>query len=84
MEHISHCYGCETRSVILREEHRFRVLEKRLLDDPTVRCESDQLRWDAMAGRTARMGEIRNPYKILVGKPEGKDHMKNNFEGKIV
>jgi len=29
------------------------------------------MRW---AGHVARMGEIRNAYKILVGKPEGKRH----------
>jgi hypothetical protein len=28
-----------------------------------------RLRW---AGHVARMGEMRNAYKILVGKPEGK------------
>jgi len=27
------------------------------------------MRW---AGHVARMGEMRNAYKILVGKPEGK------------
>jgi len=27
------------------------------------------MRW---AGHVARMGEIRNAYKMLVGKPEGK------------
>jgi hypothetical protein len=30
---------------------------------------SRRMRW---AGRTARMGEKRNVYRILVGKPEGK------------
>jgi hypothetical protein len=31
--------------------------------------ESMRIRW---AGHTARMGEKRNAYRILVGKPEGK------------
>jgi hypothetical protein len=26
------------------------------------------------AGHVARMGEKRNAYRILVGKPEGRDH----------
>jgi hypothetical protein len=26
-----------------------------------------------LAGHVARMGEMRNAYKILVGKPEGKE-----------
>jgi hypothetical protein len=30
---------------------------------------SRRMRW---AGHVARMGETRNPYRILVGKPEGK------------
>jgi hypothetical protein len=30
---------------------------------------SRKMRW---AGRVARMGEKRNPYRILVGRPEGK------------
>jgi hypothetical protein len=32
---------------------------------------SRRMRW---AGHVARMGEKRNEYKLLVGKPEGKDH----------
>jgi hypothetical protein len=31
------------------------------------------MRW---AGRVARSGEGRNVYRVLVGKPEGKDHLK--------
>jgi hypothetical protein len=30
------------------------------------------MRW---AGHAARMGERRNAYRILVGKPEGKNHL---------
>jgi hypothetical protein len=30
---------------------------------------SNRMRW---AGHVARMGETRNAYRILVGKPEGK------------
>jgi hypothetical protein len=29
------------------------------------------MRW---AGHVARMGEKRNVYRLLVGKPEGRDH----------
>ncbi|PNF17770.1 translation factor SUI1-like protein [Cryptotermes secundus] len=32
---------------------------------------SRRMRW---AGHVARMGEMRNAYRILVGKPEGKSH----------
>jgi hypothetical protein len=32
------------------------------------------MRW---AGHVARMGECRNVYRVLVGKPEGKDHLKD-------
>jgi hypothetical protein len=33
-----------------------------------------RMRW---AGHVARMGEKRNAYRILVGKPEGRDHWDN-------
>jgi hypothetical protein len=32
---------------------------------------SSTMRW---AGHVARMGEKRNSYRLLVGKPEGRDH----------
>jgi hypothetical protein len=32
---------------------------------------SKRMRW---VGHAARMGEKRNAYRLLVGKPEGKDH----------
>jgi hypothetical protein len=35
---------------------------------------SRRMRW---AGHVARMGEGRNMYRVLVGKPEGKDHLKD-------
>jgi hypothetical protein len=91
-------YGRESWSVTLREEHRFRVYEKRVLrrifgpkreevaggwrrlhneelhnlyaSAGTIRViRSRTMRW---AWHVARMGEIRSPYKILVGKREGK------------
>jgi hypothetical protein len=34
-----------------------------------VNIKSRRMRW---AGNVARMGEMRNTYSILVGKPEGK------------
>jgi hypothetical protein len=34
-----------------------------------IRIKSLRMRW---AGHVARMGEKRNAYKLLVGKPEGK------------
>jgi hypothetical protein len=33
-----------------------------------------RMRW---AGHVARMGEGRNVYRVLVGKPEGKDHLED-------
>jgi hypothetical protein len=39
------------------------------------------MRW---AGHVACMGEIRNAYNILVGKPEGTDHSEDlGIDGKI-
>jgi hypothetical protein len=91
-------YGCETWSLTLREEHRLRVFENRVLrrlfgpkrDEVTgewrkfhneelrdlysspsiIRIiKSRRMRW---AGHLARMGEKRNAYRLLVGKPVGK------------
>jgi hypothetical protein len=91
-------YGYETWSLILREEHRLRVYENRVLrrifgpkrDEVTGEWrkfhsgelynlysppgiirqnKSRRMRW---AGRVAHMGEGRNVYRLLVGKPEGK------------
>jgi hypothetical protein len=90
--------GCETWSLTLREEHRLRVFENRVLrrifgskkDKVTggwqklhneelhnlyssssiiKMIKSRRMRW---AVHVARMGEKRNAYSILVGKPEGK------------
>ncbi|PNF22964.1 hypothetical protein B7P43_G11390, partial [Cryptotermes secundus] len=52
-------YGCETWSLTLREKHRLRVFRR------MFRLERDEV-------TGARMGETRNAYRILVGKPEGK------------
>ncbi|KAJ4425846.1 hypothetical protein ANN_27472 [Periplaneta americana] len=91
-------YGCETWTVTLREEHRFRVFENKVLrkifgakrdevtgewrklhntelhtlySSPDIirNLKSRRLRW---AGHVARMGESRNAYRVLVGRPEGK------------
>jgi hypothetical protein len=91
-------YGCETWSLTLREEHRLRTFENRVLrrifgpkgDEVTGewrklhngelhnlyssadiirQIKSKRMRW---AGHVARMGEGRNVYRVLVGKPEGK------------
>jgi hypothetical protein len=91
-------YGCETWSLILREEHRLRVFENRVLrrifgpkryevtgewrklhnkelhdlysSTSIIRIiKSRRMRW---AGHVALMGEKRNAYRLLVGKPEGK------------
>jgi hypothetical protein len=90
-------YGCETWSLTLREEHRLRVFENRVLmrifgpkkdevtgewrklhseelhilySSPNIRqIKSRRMRW---AGHVAHMGEERNVYRVLMGKPEGK------------
>jgi hypothetical protein len=90
-------YGCETWSLTLREEHRLRVFENRVLrrifgpmrdevtgewrklhsgelhnlySPPDIRqMKSRRMRW---AGHVARMGEGRDVYRVLAGKPEGK------------
>jgi hypothetical protein len=91
-------YGCATWYLTLREEHRLREFENRVLrrifgpkrDEMTgewgklhneelrdlysspsiIRIiKSKRIRW---AGHIARMGEKRNVYTLLVGKPEVK------------
>jgi hypothetical protein len=91
-------YGCETWSLTLREEHRLRVFENRVLrrifgpkrdevmgewgklhsgelrnsyssPDTTRQIKSRRMRW---VGHVARIGERRNMYRVLVGKPKGK------------
>jgi hypothetical protein len=91
-------YGCKTWSLTLREEHRLRVFEGRVLrrifgpkrDEVTAEwrklhneelrnlysspsiiriIKSRRMRW---AGHVAQIGEKRNAYRLLVGKPEGK------------
>jgi hypothetical protein len=91
-------YGCGTWSLTVREEHKLRVFENRVLkrifgpnrDRVTGGCrklhneelhnlysspciiriiKSRRMRW---AGHVAQMGEKRNLYGLLVGKPEGK------------
>jgi hypothetical protein len=96
-------YECETWSLTLREEHRLRVFENRVLrrifgternelmgefrelhnrelhnlySSPDIirQIKPRRIRW---ASHVARMGEGRNLYRVLVGKPEGKDHLKD-------
>jgi hypothetical protein len=37
-----------------------------------------RMKW---AGHVARIGERRNAYRILVGKPEGRDHWEDQDVG---
>ena len=40
------------------------------------------MRW---AGNVARMGERRGVYRVLVGKPEGKNHLEDpGVDGRLV
>jgi hypothetical protein len=89
-------YGHETWSLTLREQHRLRVFENRVLrrifgpkrdevrwrklhneelrdlySSPSIirKIKLRRMRW---VGHVARMGDKRNMYRLLVGKPEGK------------
>jgi hypothetical protein len=91
-------YGCETWSLTVREEHKLRVFENRVLrrifgpnrdgvtggwrklhneelhnlySSPSIIriIKSRRMKW---AGHVVRMGEKRNVYRLLVGKPEVK------------
>jgi hypothetical protein len=77
-------YGCETWSLSLREEHRLRVFENRMLRRIFEPKKAEvtgglrklpsiiiirRMRW---AGRVERFLEKRNSYRILVGKQDGK------------
>jgi hypothetical protein len=89
-------FGCETWSLILREGHRLRVFQNRVLnriferkiDEVTgelKKLHNEELhilysspniirqiksRRMRCTGHVALMGEERNVYKVLVGKPE--------------
>jgi hypothetical protein len=84
-------YGCENWSLTLREEHRLRGFQNRVLrifgpkrdevtggwrklhnDDLHNSYSSPSIIRMKWTGQVARMGEKRNAYRILVGKPEGK------------
>jgi hypothetical protein len=73
-------YGCKTWSLTLREKHRLRVFENKVLRRIFV-PKRDEVTggWRGLhneelrdAGHVARMWEKRNAYRLLVGKPEGK------------
>jgi hypothetical protein len=91
-------YGCETWSLTLREEHRLKVFENRVLrrifgpkrdevkgdwrklhsvelhnlySSPDI-IRQIKARRMRLVGNVPRMGEGRNVYRVLVGKPEGK------------
>jgi hypothetical protein len=104
-------YWCETWSLTLREEHRLRVFENRVLrrifgpkrdevtgdwrrqhnevlndlysSPTTIRViKSKRMRW---AGHVARMGEGRGAYRILMGRPEKRNHLEDpGLDGRII
>jgi len=77
-------YGCETWSLILREERRLRVLRdnrewrklhnEELSDLYSLPNIVRVVKWRRMrwAWHVARMGEGRGVYRVLVGKADGK------------
>jgi hypothetical protein len=77
-------YGCETWSLTLREEHRLRVFENRVLrkiywpkrnkvagvEKTTEQMiKSRRKRW---TGHVACMGDRRGAYRVLMGTPNRK------------
>jgi hypothetical protein len=104
-------YGYETWSLTLREEHRLRVFENRILrrifrqmrdkvagewrelhneefhilySSPNIikQIKSRRVKW---VRHVARMGEDRNVYKVLMRKPEGKNHLEDQgVDGRIL
>jgi hypothetical protein len=96
-------YRCETWFLTLREEHRLRVFENRVLrrifvpkrdevtgewgklhneelhnlySSPDIirQVKSRRMRWSE---HVSRMGEERKVYKVLLGKPEERDHLED-------
>jgi hypothetical protein len=68
-------HGCETWSLILREELRLRAFENRVLRIFGQKRDEVTRSWRTLRneGRAcSKNGEKRNAYMILVGKPEGK------------
>ena len=103
-------HGCDTWSLTLRDEHRLRVFENRVLrriygpkrEEVTgewrklhneelnnlyslpniVRMMKWRMRW---AGHSARVGERRGVYRVVVGKPEGKNHFEDRgLDGRLI
>jgi hypothetical protein len=89
-------YGCETWSLTVREEHKLRVFENRVLRIFGPKSDGVTGEWRKLhneelhnlhssssiiriikprrmtwVGHVAQMGEKRNMYRLLVGKPEG-------------
>jgi hypothetical protein len=56
--------GCETIS-----SHKIKILSLHILPSINRIIKSRRIRW---AGHVARMGEKRDVYRLVVGKPEGK------------
>jgi hypothetical protein len=81
-------YGCDTWPIKLREERIMKLSENRVLRkicEPKREAEEycitrifitftlhEKLRRTRWEGHIAGMGEMRNLYSILIGKPEGK------------
>ena len=88
-------YGCETWSVTLREKCRlrdevigeWRKLYNEELNDlyPSpniVHVIKLRMRW---VGYVACIGQRRSTYRVLVGKPEGKDYLEDpGVDGRII
>jgi hypothetical protein len=83
-------------TLTLREEQRLRVYEKRMLrilgrkrdevkggwrKPHNEEFENDQVKENGMDGHLARIGENKNEYRLLVGKPEGKRNGKKQDVG---
>jgi len=74
-KHIQHTFGPK-RDKVTRE---WRKLQNEELNDlystpNIVWVIKSRMRW---AGHVARTGESRGKYRVLVGKPEGKNHLED-------
>jgi hypothetical protein len=64
-----------------RKLHNGELLNLYSSPDIVRQIKSRRMRW---AGHVARMGEGRNVYRVLVGKPDGKHHLKDQgLDGKM-
>jgi hypothetical protein len=51
----------------------------------TQYCSGDKIENNGMGGACSKHGEMRGVYRVLVGKPEGRDHLGDpGVDGRII